>query len=118
MQMDLLTVLSTFISRRCPCRIRRLRTGRCQIRLPVPGLHRSQQRSVSVYQTEKIREISEYEHVEVFSGSERESGQGYSDICIEEEASGIGILLEIKYAEDGDLEKAAQKALDQIDEKE
>ena len=50
--------------------------------------------------------------------SNKESGQGYSDICIEEEASGTGMLLEIKYAEDGDLEKAAQKALDQIDEKE
>lgn len=50
--------------------------------------------------------------------SNKESGQGYSDICIEEAASGTGMLLEIKYAEDGNLEKAAQKALDQIDEKE
>lgn len=46
--------------------------------------------------------------------SNRESGEGYSDICIEDEENQMGMILEIKYAEDGNLEKAAGRALAQI----
>lgn len=38
--------------------------------------------------------------------SNRESGDGYSDIMIETEDMEKGIIIEIKYAEDGNLQKA------------
>ena len=60
--------------------------------------------------------LSFRENWDVFSN--KETGEGYSDICVEDPAKGIGMILEIKYAQDGDLERAAQKALSQIDEKE
>lgn len=47
--------------------------------------------------------------------SNRESGDGYSDILVEIEEEEIGIVIEVKYAEDGDLEGGCQKALDQIE---
>ena len=46
--------------------------------------------------------------------SNRESGDGYSDIVIETEDMEKGIIIEAKYAEDGDLQKACEKALAQI----
>jgi hypothetical protein len=45
-----------------------------------------------------------------------ESGDGYSDILIETQED-IGIVIEIKYAQDGDLEKACNIALEQIRDK-
>ncbi|MCD7980798.1 MAG: ATP-binding protein [Clostridiales bacterium] len=48
--------------------------------------------------------------------SNEESGDGYSDILIEIEEEGIGIVLEIKYAENGDFEAACREALDQIED--
>jgi hypothetical protein len=45
-----------------------------------------------------------------------ESGEGYSDILIET-PDGVGVVIEIKYAQDGDLEKACQVALEQIESK-
>lgn len=47
--------------------------------------------------------------------SNRESGDGYSDILIELEEERTGIVLEIKYAEDGNLEQACREALAQIE---
>ena len=47
--------------------------------------------------------------------SNRESGDGYSDIMIETEDMEKGIIIEVKYAEDGDLQKACEKALKQIE---
>lgn len=47
--------------------------------------------------------------------SNRESGDGYSDIMIETEDMEKGIIIEIKYAEDGNLQKACEKALGQIE---
>ncbi len=47
--------------------------------------------------------------------SNRESGDGYSDILVEAEDGSLGIVIEVKYAEDGDLESAAQAALAQIE---
>lgn len=49
--------------------------------------------------------------------SNRESGEGYSDILIETDDTAIGIVIEMKYAEDGNLQKAAEKALKQIESK-
>lgn len=47
--------------------------------------------------------------------SNRESGEGYSDILIETDDTATGIVIEMKYAEDGNLQKAAEKALKQIE---
>ena len=49
--------------------------------------------------------------------SNRESGDGYSDICVEIDDGEIGIVIEIKYADDGNLEAGCQKALSQIEKK-
>lgn len=46
--------------------------------------------------------------------SNRESGDGFSDILIRIEDEEIGIVIEVKYASDGDLEKECEKALQQI----
>lgn len=47
--------------------------------------------------------------------SNRESGDGYSDILVEMEEEEIGVVIEVKYADDGDLEKGCMKALEQIE---
>lgn len=49
--------------------------------------------------------------------SNRESGEGYSDILIETDDTAMGIVIEMKYAEDGNMQKAAEKALKQIESK-
>ena len=49
--------------------------------------------------------------------SNAESGIGYSDILIEIPENRIGIVIEMKYAENGDLDKACTEALKQIEEK-
>ena len=47
--------------------------------------------------------------------SNRETGDGYSDIVVETENSQKGIILEVKYAHDGNLDTASQKAVEQIE---
>ncbi len=49
--------------------------------------------------------------------SNAESGEGYSDILIEIPKKRIGIVIEIKYAEQGRLDQACELALKQIGEK-
>lgn len=49
--------------------------------------------------------------------SNRESGNGYSDIMIRVEDKEIGIIIEVKYAETEHLESACQSALEQIKER-
>ena len=49
--------------------------------------------------------------------SNAESGEGFSDILVEIEESYTGIVIEIKYPDDGDLESGCKKALEQIEEK-
>lgn len=49
--------------------------------------------------------------------SNRESGDGFSDICIKIEEDDIGIIIEIKYAENRQLDAECREALRQIDEK-
>ena len=50
--------------------------------------------------------------------SNAESGAGYSDILIEIEDSNIGIVIELKYPDNGNLETGCLDALAQIEEKE
>lgn len=50
--------------------------------------------------------------------SNAESGTGYSDILVEVPDNRTGIVIELKYAEDGDMDAACSKALEQIEEKE
>ena len=47
--------------------------------------------------------------------SNREAGSGYSDILIETDDEDLGIVIEIKYAQDGNLEKESREALQQIE---
>ena len=47
--------------------------------------------------------------------SNKEAGEGYSDILVEIEDEDIGIIIEIKYAENGDFETGCRKALEQIE---
>jgi len=47
--------------------------------------------------------------------SNRESGQGYADIVIEIFAEKTGIVIEVKYAENGDLDAGCREALEQIE---
>lgn len=49
--------------------------------------------------------------------SNRESGDGYGDILVEIEEEEIGIILEVKYSADGNLEAGCREALRQIEEK-
>lgn len=48
--------------------------------------------------------------------SNQETGEGYSDILIETENSEMEILIEVKYANDGNLERACERALKQVKE--
>lgn len=50
--------------------------------------------------------------------SNRESGEGYADIMVEIDAEDIGIVIELKYAENGNLENECKAAMWQIEEKE
>ena len=47
--------------------------------------------------------------------SNKESGDGYSDILVETDDGETGIVLELKYAEDGRLDAACKEALRQIE---
>ena len=49
--------------------------------------------------------------------SNAESGIGYSDILIEVPTNRTGIVIEVKYADDGDLNAACEEALEQIEKK-
>ena len=48
--------------------------------------------------------------------SNKESGEGYSDIQVIIEDEEIGIMIELKYADDGDLDAGCAKALKQIED--
>lgn len=54
---------------------------------------------------------------EWYASSNQESGEGYSDILVETENSETVILIEVKYANDGNLDQACERALQQIEEK-
>ena len=48
--------------------------------------------------------------------SNRESGKGYADIVVEIFAEKTGIVIEMKYAEDGNLDAGCKEAIEQIKE--
>ena len=47
--------------------------------------------------------------------SNREMGEGYADIIAEPDTGDLGIIIEVKYAHDGDLDGACKEALKQIE---
>lgn len=47
--------------------------------------------------------------------SNKESGDGYSDILVEIDDESLGIVIEVKYSEDGNLEAGCREALKQIE---
>lgn len=47
--------------------------------------------------------------------SNREMGEGYADILVEPDTGDLGIIIEVKYAHDGDLKAACEEALKQIE---
>ncbi len=47
--------------------------------------------------------------------SNREMGEGYADILAEPDTGDMGIIIEVKYAHDGDLDAACKEALRQIE---
>ena len=49
--------------------------------------------------------------------SNRESGDGYCDILVEIDSEETGIAIEMKYAENGDMDAGCREALKQIDER-
>ena len=49
--------------------------------------------------------------------SNRESGEGYSDILVEIEDKDMGIVVEVKYSDDENLEAGCKQALKQIEDK-
>ena len=49
--------------------------------------------------------------------SNQETGEGYSDILIETENSETAILIEVKYANDGNLDQACERALKQVEDR-
>ena len=48
--------------------------------------------------------------------SNKESGDGYSDILIKIESEEIGIIIEVKYAENAKYDSVCREALRQIEE--
>ena len=54
---------------------------------------------------------------EWYVSSNQEAGEGYSDILIETENSETVILIEVKYANDGNLDQACERALQQIEDR-
>ena len=49
--------------------------------------------------------------------SNEETGDGYGDVLIETEDDDVGIVIEVKYARDGDLDQGVELALRQIEER-
>ncbi len=49
--------------------------------------------------------------------SNHETGDGYGDVLVEAEDGELGIVIELKYAENGDMEAACREALGQIEDR-
>ena len=58
--------------------------------------------------------MSNRESGDGFGESNRESGDGFGDILIRIEDEDVGIVIEVKYADDGNLQGECEKALQQI----
>ena len=80
-----------------------------------PGLGHAPELRESFYHGVLLGLLSHEEHWYIASNAE--SGDGFCDIRIEDEERLAGILIELKYAEDGDLDAACDRALAQMEEK-
>ncbi|EOS38313.1 hypothetical protein C808_02514 [Lachnospiraceae bacterium M18-1] len=47
--------------------------------------------------------------------SNQETGEGYADILVEPDTGNMGIIIEVKYAHDGNMDAACRKALKQVE---
>lgn len=47
--------------------------------------------------------------------SNQEMGEGYADILVEPDNENMGIIIEVKYAHDGNLDQSCKEALKQIE---
>lgn len=85
-------------------------------------------KTISIRDTFVKRQLKENFYHEILLGilgfqdqwavfSNRESGDGYSDILVEIEDEELGIIIEVKYAQNGDLEAGCADALAQIEQK-
>lgn len=90
------------------------------------GLAEYLKRTVSIHDTFIKKQLKENFYHGILLGilgfqdvwsvsSNKESGDGYSDILVETEDGETGIILELKYAEDGRLDAACRDALEQIE---
>ena len=52
-----------------------------------------------------------------YATSNEETGDGYGDILIETEDDDVGIVIEVKYARNGNLDEGAEQALRQIEQR-
>ena len=59
--------------------------------------------------------LSHREDWEIHSNAE--AGEGYSDLLLKSEDDNLGIVIEVKYAPEGNLEAGCREALMQIEEK-
>ena len=84
--------------------------------------------TISIRDTAVVKEKKENFYHGIFLGllgyksnwiikSNAESGTGYSDILIEAPDNRTGIVIELKYAENGNMDKACLDAIKQIEEK-
>ena len=90
------------------------------------GLTEYLRRTVSIRDTAVRRDMKESFYHGVLPGilgvkdrwdisSNRETGEGYADILVEPDTGDMGILIEMKYAHDGDMDAVCRVALRQIE---
>lgn len=90
------------------------------------GLTEYLRRTISIRDTAVRRDMKENFYHGVLLGilgvkdrwgilSNRETGEGYADILAEPDTGDMGILIEVKYAHDGNLDAACRDALRQIE---
>ena len=78
------------------------------------GMSIDKARTMLGYKPQKLKEVlANWEHL----SSNKEAGEGYSDILIETDDGNEGIIIEVKYAEDGNLSAACERALKQIEQR-
>lgn len=92
------------------------------------GFNTYLKKTISVRDTNTKKEVKENFYHGILLGilgnmdgwnvrSNAESGEGYGDISIEVEEEGIGIIIELKYAEKAAFDDGYRKALEQINER-
>ena len=90
------------------------------LKLPVDIEYFEKIRSEGFYYVDKTGLIKELlgllsHRVDLIITSNAESGEGFSDILIELEKDGIGIIIEVKYPDEEDLKNGCKKVLAQLE---